>query len=371
MNAPTRPSCGPADGDPAGDGPPGPAAVDFASDNVTGVAPEIMEAIVEANGPPGARPYGNDPATGGLDERFSKLFGTPVSVWPVATGTAANALCLSLVAQPFNTIYCLKHSHVGEDEGGAPEFYTNGAKLVPVPAEGGKMTAAGLEAAIGDVGGGGARLPHVMEASAVSIAQASECGTVYAIDEIRDLCAVARANGLYVHMDGARFANAVAALGCEPAALTWRAGIDLMSFGATKNGAMAAEAAVLFNRDLEETLARRRMRGGHLFSKMRFVSAQLARYVEDGLWLQLAANANAMAERLAAGLAEIDEIAIEYPVEANIVFATIPGDTAERLRTAGFDFYDWGDPDRPAIRLVCAFNTDADDVDRFVETARE
>ena len=181
---------------------------------------------------------------------------------------------------------------------------------------------------------------------------------------------MARANGLFVHLDGARFANAVAALGCEPSEITWLAGIDLMSFGATKNGAMAAEAVVLFNEDLEETLSRRRMRGGHLFSKMRFLSAQLARYVEDGLWLQLAGNANAMAERLAAGLAEIDEVAIDYPVDANMIFATIPGDTAERLRDAGFDFYDWGDPDRPNIRLVCAFNTDADDVDRFVEAAR-
>ena len=346
------------------------APVNFASDNVTGVAPEIMEAIAEANGPQGAWPYGNDDVTGGLNARFSELFDTEAIVYPVATGTAANALCLSLVAQPFNTVYCLKHSHTNEDEGGAPEFYTNGAKLVPVPAAEGKMTAAALEAAIGEIGGGGARLPHVMEAAAVSIAQVTECGTVYSVDEVRDICAVARANGLFVHLDGARFANAVAALGCEPSEITWQAGIDLMSFGATKNGAMAAEAVVLFNEDLEETLSRRRMRGGHLFSKMRFVSAQLARYVEDGLWLQLAANANAMADRLAAGLAEIDEIAIEYPVDANMIFAALPGDIAERLRDAGFDFYDWGDPDRPNIRLVCAFNTDADDVDRFVEAAR-
>ncbi|MCY4396592.1 MAG: beta-eliminating lyase-related protein [Rhodospirillaceae bacterium] len=366
MNEPTlRPAAAPVTIEPAGFGP-----VNFASDNVTGVAPEIMEAIVEANQPQGAWPYGNDEATGSLNAQFSSLFDTEASVYPVATGTAANALCLSLVAQPFNTIYCLKHSHTYEDEGGAPEFYTNGAKLVPVPAADGKMTAAALEAAIGEVGGGGARLPHVMEAAAVSIAQVSECGTVYTVDEIGDICAVARANGLFMHLDGARFANAVAALGCEPSDLTWRAGIDLMSFGATKNGAMAAEAVVLFNEDLEETLSRRRMRGGHLFSKMRFVSAQLARYVEGGLWLQLAANANAMAERLSAGLSDIDEVAIEYPVDANLIFATVPGDTAERLREAGFDFYDWGDPDRPSIRLVCAFNTDADDVDRFVEAAR-
>ena len=367
MNEPTfRPAAAPDSFQPAE-----PEPVNFASDNVTGVAPEIMEAIVEANAPQGAWPYGNDQVTGALNARFSDLFDTEASVYPVATGTAANALCLSLIAQPFNTVYCLKHSHTYEDEGGAPEFYTNGAKLIPVPAAEGKMTADALEAAIGDVGGGGARLPHVMEAAAVSIAQVTECGTVYSVDEIRDICAVARANDLYVHLDGARFANAVAALGCDPSEITWRAGVDLMSFGATKNGAMAAEAVVLFNEDLEDTLGRRRMRGGHLFSKMRFVSAQLVRYLEDGLWLQLAANANAMAERLSAGLAEIDEIGIEYPVDANLIFATIPGDTAQRLREAGFDFYDWGDPDRPSIRLVCAFNTDADDVDRFVGTVRE
>ena len=366
MNEPTfRPAAAPDNSEPANFRP-----VNFASDNVTGVAPEIMEAIVEANEPQGAWPYGNDEVTGELNGRFSALFDTAVSVYPVATGTAANALCLSLVARPFNTVYCLKHSHAYEDEGGAPEFYTSGAKLVPIAAADGKMTAAALEAAIGEVGGGGARLPHVMEAAAVSISQVTECGTVYSVEEIRDICAVARANGLYVHLDGARFANAVAALGCAPSEITWRAGVDLMSFGATKNGAMAAEAVVLFNEDLEDTLSRRRMRGGHLFSKMRFLSAQLARYLDDGLWLQLAANANAMAERLSAGLSEIDDVAIEYPVDANIIFAKIPGDTAERLRDAGFDFYDWGDPDRPSIRLVCAFNTDADDIDRFVETAR-
>ena len=366
MNEPTfRPTAAPDAFEPAHPGP-----INFASDNVTGVAPEIMEAIIEANGPQGAWPYGGDGVTNRLNALFSGLFDTSASVYPVATGTAANALCLSLVAQPFNTVYCLRYSHTYEDEGGAPEFYTNGAKLIPVPAADGKMTADALEDAIGAVGGGGARLPHVMEATAVSISQVTECGTVYSADEIRDVCAVARANDLYVHLDGARFANAVAALGCDPSEIAWRAGVDLMSFGATKNGAMAAEAVILFNEDLEDTLSRRRMRGGHLFSKMRFLSAQLVRYLEDGLWLQLAANANAMAERLSAGLSEIDEVAIDYPVDANMIFATVPGDTAERLRAAGFDFYDWGDPDRPSIRLVCAFNTDADDIDRFVEAAR-
>ena len=183
MNEPTfRPAAAPDNSEPANFRP-----VNFASDNVTGIAPEIVEAIVEANEPQGAWPYGNDEVTGELNGRFSALFDTAVSVYPVATGTAANALCLSLVARPFNTVYCLKHSHAYEDEGGAPEFYTNGAKLVPVPAADGKMTAAALEAAIGEIGGGGARLPHVMEAAAVSIAQATECGTVYSVDEIRDI----------------------------------------------------------------------------------------------------------------------------------------------------------------------------------------
>ena len=344
--------------------------VNFASDNVTGIAPELMEAIQDANEKQGAWPYGNDDGTRSLSRSFSNLFGSEVSVYPVATGTAANALCLGLVAQPFNTVYCLEHSHTNADEGGAPEFYTNGAKLIPIDGEDGKMTAAALEKRIGGSGGGGGGAPHVMQATAVSITQTSECGTVYSIDEIRDICAVARANDLYVHLDGARFANAVAALGCDPSDLTWRAGVDLMSFGATKNGAMAAEAVVLFNQELEETLSQRRMRGGHLFSKMRFPSAQLSRYIEDGLWLQLAANANAMAERLAAGLAESDDVDIEYPVDANMIFATISGDLSERLRDAGFGFYDWGDHDRPNIRLVCAFNTDEDDVDRFIELAQ-
>ncbi len=350
--------------------PPIEPVINFASDNVTGVAPELMEAILDANSRQGAWPYGNDEGTQALNGLFSDLFETQVSVWPVATGTAANSLCLSLVAEPFNTIYCLENSHINSNEGGAPEFYTNGAKLVPIDGVNGKMSAEALARKIDDVGGHGSGGPHMMEAAAVSITQTTECGTVYSVDEIQEICAVSRANDLYVHLDGARFANAVSALGCYPSEISWRAGIDLMSFGATKNGAMAGEAVVLFNRELEETLGQKRMRGGHLFSKMRFVSAQFARYVEDGLWLNLAANANAMAERMATGLAEIDDIEIIHPVDANMIFATLPVRTAERLRQAGFGFYDWGSRDRRNVRLVCAFNTDVDDVDRFIEIAR-
>jgi threonine aldolase len=341
--------------------------MNFASDNVTGMAPEILQAIAAANEPAAAMPYGDDDISRGLDALFGGIFEADCQVFPVATGTAANALSLSILSPPYGAIYGLAHSHTNEDECGAPEFYTGGAKLVPIRGENGKLTRATFDATLADQGP--AQGVHVVQPAAVSVTQATEMGTVYAPDEMAEICAFARANDLYVHVDGSRFANAVASLGCRPAELTVGAGVDIMSFGATKNGALAAEAVVIFNPELGESLGFRRKRGGHLFSKMRFLSAQLEAYLTDGLWLKLAGHANAMAERLADGLSDLDEVEVSFPVEANMIFARFPIGLVEQLYDVGFVFHHWGDPDWPTVRLVTAFNTDPDHVDRFIDAA--
>jgi threonine aldolase len=342
--------------------------MNFASDNVTGVAPEIMDALAACNAETAAMPYGGDPWTARLQTVFSELFEREVIVYPVATGGAANALAASVISPSFGSIYCLEHSHLNADECGGPEFYTGGAKLEPLPDVGGKLTAAALDDKLSNRGP--ASGVHIVQPSAVSITQATEMGTVYSADEIGAVGEVARKHGLTLHMDGARFANAVAAGNASPADLTWRAGVDLLSFGATKNGAMAAEALILFDPALEAELGFRRKRGGHLFSKMRFLSAQLEAYVDDGLWLRLAGHANAMAGKLADGLRGIEGVEITHPVDANMIFARMPIALVERIQGAGFVFYHWGDALRPMTRLVTAFNTDPAHVDALLDAAR-
>ena len=287
--------------------------MNFCSDNTTGAAPEIMAALAEANSGQ-AMPYGDDPVTGRLAARFGEVFETEVMVFPVATGTAANALSLSLMAPPFGAVYCHREAHVAVDECGAPEFYTGGAKLVPLDGDDGRFDAAALEAALARSVAG---FVHHVQPAAISLSQLTECGTAYGVDEIGAISALARRHGLGVHMDGARFANALAYLGCAPADVTWRAGVDVLSFGATKNGAWAAEAVVVFKRDLASDLGYRRKRAGHLLSKMRFVSAQLEAYLADGLWLRNAGHANRLAAIIAEGLAAIPGARLVHPVHGN------------------------------------------------------
>lgn len=336
--------------------------MNFCSDNVTGVAPEIMAALAAANHK-AAMPYGDDLLSQGLATKFSTLFETPVTVFPVATGSAANALALSVVTPPFGAVYCHTASHINADECGAPEFYTGGAKLVALSGSQGKIPAASLAAALEKAGAG---IVHHAQPAAVSLTQTTEAGTVYSLDEIRDICRIARTHNLKVHMDGARFANAVVSLGCTPADVTWRSGVDILSFGATKNGAMAAEAVVFFNSALAETFHYRRKRGGHLWSKMRFLTAQLDAYLTNDLWLRYAAHANQMAARLAEGLATLPGATLYYPVEANEVFITLPAAIAKNLLAEGFQFYLW---DHDTIRLVTAFDTQESEVDAFVRAA--
>jgi threonine aldolase len=340
--------------------------MNFCSDNVSGVAPEIMAALVAANHG-AAMPYGNDEFTQRLDAQFSQLFQTDVAVFPVATGSAANALALSVITPPYGAIYCYAKSHINLKECGAPEFYTGGAKLVGLPGADGKIQAADLAAALD---GAGAGLVDCVQPAAVSFSQVSEAGTVYSIDEISQIASVTHARGLHLHMDGARFANAAVSLGCTPAEMTWKAGVDVLSFGATKNGAMAAEAVVFFNRDLAQTFAYRRKRSGHLFSKMRFLSAQLEAYIAGDLWLRNAAIANQMALKLAQGLTAIPGAKLCYPMQANEIFIELPDPAIKGLLAEGFQFYRLQGENSTIVRLVTSFNTKEEDVTAFLEAAR-
>ncbi len=340
--------------------------MNFCSDNVTGVAPEIMAAINAAN-QGSTMPYGNDEYTQRLESKFAELFETEVTVFPVATGSAANALALSAIAPPFGAIYCHVESHINIDECGAPEFYTGGAKLVTLTGSDGKISVGELAEMLKKAGAG---VVHRVQPAAVSITQATEAGTVYSIDEIKQIADIAHTNNLNLHLDGARFANAVVSLGCTPAEITWRAGVDVLSFGATKNGAMAAEAVVFFFRELAETFKYRRKRSSHLFSKMRFLSAQLEAYITNDLWLKNAVHANRMAAKLAAGISALPGVKICYPVQANEIFVQMPKTTIEKLLAEGFQFYRWEGEDSTTLRLVTAFNTKEKDVDAFINASK-
>ncbi|MEA2782725.1 MAG: threonine aldolase [Rhodospirillaceae bacterium] len=340
--------------------------MNFCSDNVTGAAPEILAALAAAN--TGTLPsYGEDALTAGVEAKLKEIFETDLAAFPVATGTAANALALSLLAPPWGAIYCHEGAHVAVDECGAPEFYTGGAKLVDLPGENGKLTASQLEAVVAR---GGKGVVHHAQPAAISLTQATEAGASYRPAEVAAIAEVARRHGLRLHMDGARFGNAIAFLGATPAEVTWRAGVDILSFGATKNGALAAEAVIIFDKALAQEFAFRRKRAGHLFSKMRFLSAQLDAYLKDGLWLKNARHANAMAKRLAEGLAGIPDAKLAHPVEANEIFVDLPETAIRGLIADGFQFYRWLGEDKTLLRLVTAFNTKEADVAAFIAAAR-
>lgn len=344
--------------------------MNFASDNVTRAAPEIMAALQAVNHG-AAMPYGQDGWTSQLRQRLSGIFERPCEIFPVLTGTAANSLCLAAMAPSFGAIYCHEEAHIQSDECGAPEHFTGGAKLVPLAGADGKLQPATLSSALYKAGKG---VVHRVQPTVLSLSQATEVGTLYRPEEIRALTAVARAHGLKMHMDGARFANAVASLDCHPKDITWDAGIDLLALGATKNGALAAEVIVCFDPDLAERLAFLRKRSGQLLSKMRFVSAQLLAYFEGGLWLRLAVQANLMATKMADGLAILPGLRILYPVEANEIFVSMPRAAADRLMAAGFIFYHWTEaPDarETIIRLVTAFDTVEADVEAFLREAEK
>jgi len=337
--------------------------MNFASDNAYGALPQVLAALAAA-GEGAAASYGEDGITQALGARFASLFEKDVAMFPVLTGTAANALALATIVPPHGAVLCHETSHIMVHECGAPEFFSHGAKLIGLAGADGKLSPADIAAAL-------KRLPrgdvHVVQPFAISLSQPTELGTVYSRDELAAIAAVARAHGLKLHLDGARFANAVAALGCTPAEASWRSGADILSFGATKGGALAAEAVIFFNPADAGDFAFRRKKAGHLLSKMRFVSAQLVAYLQDGLWLASAARANGLAARLGEGL-KARGVRLFAPVQTNMVFAELSVTAAERLRAAGAVFHDWTSPADGfvVVRLATAFATPQADVDRFL-----
>jgi threonine aldolase len=346
----------------------GPSRKNFTSDNVTGAAAEILAALAAANSGTAAG-YGADEWSARLTGRASEVFERKVAILPVTTGTAANALALGLLAPAHGAIYCHETAHVMTDECGAPEFYSGGAKLLCLPGAAGKLSPGSIATSMAFIGTMGV---HHVQPAAVTISQATEWGTVYSLAEVDALARVAHEHRLAVHMDGARFANALAHLGCSPAEATWKRGIDVLSLGATKNGALAAEAIVLFDPSRAAELAFRRKRGGHLWSKLRFLSAQLLAYFEDELWLRHARHANALAARLGKGLVELGG-RLQAPVEANEVFVSLPEALVAGLRAAGYEFYDWISPpggSGPVIRLVTAYDMQRADVNALLDAAR-
>ncbi len=341
----------------------------FTSDNASGAAPEVMTAVARAN-EGYARIYGADALMDRARDLVREVFEAPeAAVYLVTTGTVANALSLSLLTPPWGSVFCHTHAHIAEDECGAPEFYSHGAKLTLIPGAHGRMEADALEAAILRAKGAGV---HGVQPGALSITNVTEAGTVYSVAEIAALAGVARAHGVPVHLDGARFANALVATGATAADMTWRAGVDVVSFGGTKNGCMGVEAVVIFDPAKAWEFELRRKRAGHLMSKHRFLSAQMAAYLEDGLWLRLAAHANAMAARLARGLAQMPEVDLVHPVEANILFPEWAEGIHAKLETAGAAYYPFPAPmGRERARLVASWSTTEREVDEFLSTLRD
>jgi threonine aldolase len=357
--------------------------MEFASDNAAGVAPAILDAVVRANAG-FAIAYGDDALTRRLERRISELFERDVAVFLVGTGTAANALALAHLSPPWGAVLCHSEAHAIVHECGAPEFFGGGLRLVGIEGEGGKLQPQAILAALDRHFG---LRPHQMLPAALSLTQASECGTVYRIDEITALATLAHERGMAVHMDGARFANAIARLDATPAEVTWRAGVDVLSFGATKGGALAAEAVVFFDPARAETMAERRKRGGHLVSKHRFLAAQFEAFLADNQWLKLAAHANRMADLLAAHLASA-KLKPVWPVEANMVFVRLPQALHERLQAAGAHYYvihadpppctlpqagegrEGGTSGHVLVRLVTSFATTEASVEDFISLVK-
>jgi threonine aldolase len=356
--------------------PPVRPVMNFASDNTSGASEAILQAIVAANSGEAA-PYGKDPLTEKAARLLCETFERECACFLVDTGTAANALALAAICPPFGAIFCHSDSHITTDECGAPEMFTGGAKLVGIPGQGGKIAAAELKASL-------ARYPRgvdkQVQPAVLSLSQVTESGTVYSCQELACLTTLAHEAGLMVHMDGARFANALVSLRCTPAEMSWKAGIDVLSFGATKNGALGSEAVVFFDPEKAAHMPYLRKRSGHTLSKGRFLGAQMTAYLEKGHWLALAAAANASAQKLAQGLAKIPGVRLPWPCEANEIFAILPRAIDAALREAGALYYPWNfcafgsgckppAQDEVFVRLVTSFATQPSSVARFLTIA--
>lgn len=334
--------------------------MNFRSDNESPINSKILQAIIDANAG-SEESYGYDQYTLKLQEVMQQLFGCWCEVIPLSTGTAANSLAITLSTPPYGSVFCFENSHLISDECGAPEFFSAGAKLIGMTGENGKIDMGLLDKTLAASGVHG---EHECLPSTISITQSTEAGTLYSLDDIKQLNKIKQKHGLYLHMDGSRIANAIASMNCSVADMTWKNGVDLLSFGATKNGAMNAEALIIFNPKVGKEIKRLRKRSGHLLSKMRFVSAQLLAFLKDDLWIELANHANAMASQLYRSLKESHEFV--YPVEANEVFMRLTEEKIKQLKNNGFEFHVWpGSTD--IIRLVFSHSTKPQDVESLIK----
>ena len=350
--------------------------MNFGSDNVWGASAPVLDALVRANAGAQAA-YGEDEGTKRVERRFAEIFERDVAVFLGGTGTGVNALAVAAAVPPWGSVVCHREAHIIDDECGAPEFFTHGAKLYGLPGVGAKLDPQEVAAYVDGLPKAVKQMPPKL----LSLSQVSECGLVHTREEIAALSAVCRERGMALHMDGARFANALVRLGCTPAEMTWKAGVDILTFGATKNGCLAAEAIVVFDMGLAATLAYRRKRGGHLFSKGRLVSAQFEGYFANDHWLANARHANAMATRLAEGLSGVAGVRLAWPCEANEVFPILPRAVDEALQGEGFLYRAWSDlslaqgerigAGERLVRLVTSWATEEAIVERFLATARD
>jgi threonine aldolase len=345
--------------------------MNFASDNVYGVDPRIMQAMVDANSRLTDVSYCHDDDSQRCDERLSEIFERDVKSFLVVNGTGANSLALTAMCPPYGGVLCHEASHINTDECNAPELFTGGAKLVTMPGGGNKLTPAMVKSRMAQFIHG----EHGAKLSALSLTNATELGTVYTPAEIKALSDMVKAQGMKVHMDGARFANALVSLGCKPAEMTWKAGVDVLSFGGTKNGGMILEAVVFFDTSLADDFLYRRKRGAQLVSKSRFLSAQMLAYLQDDVWLPNARRANALAQTMAKGLQTSNRVRLSNPTEANEVFATMPRTTFERVTAAGAHFFEWPmdglADDEVHCRFVLSFATPDEHVQQVLALMRD
>ena len=348
--------------------------MNFASDNHYGVHPRILESLLEAN-TGSAMAYGGDDWSKKSEERLSEVFEKDVRAFLVTTGTAANGLALSALTPPYGAVICHGEAHIAVDECNSPEMFTGGAKIIGLRGPAGKITPAMVEKTVK----GFIRGEHDPKPAAVSLTNATELGTVYSPGEVQAITNLIKPRGMRLHMDGARIANAVAGLGVSPATLTWKSGVDVMSFGATKNGAMMLEAVIFFDTKLADDFAYRRMRGGQLVSKGRYLGAQMLAYLKNDLWLENARIANGLAAQLADGLRTFKNIRIPNPVQSNEIFAVMPRALNDKLLASGVKFYDWmpdslGDGISDGeifVRFVLSFVTPENDVRKFLALITE
>ena len=344
--------------------------MNFASDNVYGVDPRIMQAMVDANERLTDVSYCHDNDSKQVDARLSEVFEREVKSFLVVNGTGANSLALSAICPPFGGIFCHTDSHINTDECNAPELITGGAKLITLGGAGNKLQPDAVKYKISQFLHG----EHGAKPSALALTQATELGTVYSIAEIAALSNLAKSHDMKVHMDGARFANALVSLGCSAAEMTWKAGVDVLSFGGTKNGGMILEAVVFFDTALAENFLYRRKRAAQLVSKGRYLSAQMLAYLRDDVWLPNARRANGLAQALAKGLQQSNRVRLSNPVDANEVFAVMPRSTFDAVQAAGANFYEWPmdglAADEVHCRFVTSFATPEAHVQQFLELMR-